>query len=256
MEPKDFDEREYIEALCTQHRGLPRGGPGCDAYTVDALKKLTGLPSSPRVLDIGCGPGRQTLVLAKQLGVKITAVDFYQPFLDQLQADAAQRGLSSLVQTVHQDMGRLDYVPGSWDLIWSEGAIFIIGFENGLKMWRPWLAEGGYVAVTECTWLKPDPPAETVEYWAGNYPQMKTVEENLSIVAEAGYQVVGHFDLGPDAWWDNYYGPLAGRMNKLAQAGDSDPVLAFARDQAWREMEIYRRFSDWYGYVFYLMRAI
>lgn len=256
MEPKDFDEREYIEALCIQHEGLPRGGPGSDAYTRDALDRLTDLPASPRVLDIGCGPGKQTLVLAKQLGVKITAVDFYQPFLDQLQADAAQRGLSSLVRTVHQDMGRLDYPPGSWNLIWSEGTIFIIGFENGLKMWRPWLARGGYVAVTECAWLRPDPPAEAVEYWAGNYPDMHQVEHNLSVIREAGYQVIDHFALGTDAWWKNFYDPRSERLKKLAQAGDSDPAMAFAIEQAWREMEIYRRFSDWYGYVFYLMRAI
>ena len=33
-----------------------------------------------------------------------------------------------------------------------------MGFEAGLRAWEPLLKPGGYIAVTELTWLQPDPP--------------------------------------------------------------------------------------------------
>ena len=44
---------------------LPRQGPGCGEATLRALELLKDLPPQPKVLDIGCGSGMQTLILAR-----------------------------------------------------------------------------------------------------------------------------------------------------------------------------------------------
>ena len=256
MQDNEISEKEFIEALCTMHRDLPRCGPGSDDYTRQALRQLKGLPASPRVLDLGCGPGKQTLVLAEELGVPIMAVDFYRPFLDTLEADAQERGLAGLVRAELGDMHKLEYASASWDLIWCEGAIFILGFAKGLKMWRPWLAPGGCVAVTECSWLRPDPPQEVVQYWEQLYPEIGQIQDCLGAIRNAGYEVVDHFTLAPSAWWDNYFGPRSARIDELTRAGGIDPAMEMVMEQCRQEIDIYRKYYEWYGYVFYLMRAV
>ena len=232
--------------------GLPRQGPGSDACTREALRRLGALPPTPRVLDLGCGSGRAALVLAETLQAKVVAVDSHQPFLDQLQATAHQRGLKHLIEPRCADM-RAPGVPArSVDLLWSEGAIYLLGFADGLRLWRPLLAPGGWLAASECSWLCADPPAEAAAFFRQGYPGMAGIEQNLERARAAGLDAVDHFALPQAAWWDEYYAPLEQRMSALAP--DADPDLAAAIDETRREIELYRRHSDSYGYVFYMLR--
>lgn len=239
------------EAVFRLFEGLAAQGPGSTACTREALRRLPPLPGRPRVVDLGCGAGRQTLVLAEALGVRITAIDIHQPFLDQLEAAARERGLEDRIETRCEDMSRPGVAPGSVDLLWSEGAIYLLGFGDGLRLWRPLLASDGLVAVTECSWLTDDPPAEAEAFWRDAYPAMGNVEENVAVARRAGFDVLGHFALPPAAWWD-YYEPLKARMAALAPT--ADPALADEIAATWREIKLFRRFGDAYGYVFYLLR--
>jgi SAM-dependent methyltransferase len=232
--------------------GLPRQGPGSDACTREALRRLGALPAAPRVLDLGCGSGRSTLVLAETLRTKVVAVDNHQPFLDQLQAAARQRNLEDLIEVRCADMGAPGMPPGSVDLVWSEGAIYFLGFENGLRLWRPLLAPGGCLAVSECSWLTDHPPAEAAAFFGAGYPGMAGIKENLERARAAGFDLVDHFTLPPAAWWDEYYAPLERRITELAP--EADPELAAIISETRQEIELYRRHHERYGYVFYLLR--
>jgi ubiquinone/menaquinone biosynthesis C-methylase UbiE len=215
---------------------------------------MTDLPIQPRLLDIGCGPGMQTLELARISAGSILAIDTHQPFLEALNRRASREGLAERITPLNQSMFALDFEPGSFDAIWSEGAIYIIGFEKGLQEWQPFLKKGGYLAVTELSWLKPDPPAEVKTFWQENYPHIQTREENLVLLQKTGYHEVGHFTLPNSAWWQNYYTPLEKRIATLTeQYRDNDEALAFL-DISQREIDLYRKFSEWYGYVFYVMQ--
>ena len=79
------------DALFRLFETLPRQGPGSAACTREALQRLPALPTAPRVLDLGCGTGASTLVLAATLRTSVIAVDIHQPFLDQLRAAAQAR---------------------------------------------------------------------------------------------------------------------------------------------------------------------
>jgi serine/threonine-protein kinase HipA len=232
--------------------GLPRQGPGSDACTREALRRLGALPAAPRVLDLGCGSGRAALVLADALRTKVVAVDNHQPFLDQLRATARERALEHLIEARCADMAAPGVPAGSIDLLWSEGALYLLGFEDGLRLWRPLLAPAGCLVASECTWLCADPPAVAVEYFGAGYPGMAGIEENVGRARAAGFDVIDHFTLPPEAWWDEYYTPLEARIAELAP--DADPELAAVVAETRREIELYRRHYDCYGYVFYLLR--
>ena len=241
------------DALFRLFEGLPRQGPGSDACTREALRRLPALPARPRVLDLGCGAGRQTLVLAEVLQTKVVAVDLHRPFLDQLEAAARERGLAQLIETRRADMAALDVPPASVDLLWSEGAIYLLGFEDGLRRWRPWLAPGGLAAVTECSWLGEARSDEATAFWREAYPAMGSVADNLARAERAGFAVCDWFALPPSAWWDDFYTPLLARIAELAP--DADPALAAVIAETEHEIDFYRRHHDVYGYVFYLLRA-
>ena len=181
------------------HQDLPREGPGDNPSTRKALSLLTELPLQPLILDIGCGPGMQTIELARCTKGKIIAIDTHQPFLDKLKQRAQAEGLSDKITTINMSMFALEFEAKSFDAIWSEGAIYIMGFEQGLRACQPLLKPGGYVAVTEISWLRPQPSGEVQAFWAANCPGMRTVEENLEIVQAAGYRKVGHFVLPSSA---------------------------------------------------------
>jgi serine/threonine-protein kinase HipA len=240
------------EALFRLFEPLPRQGPGSDACTREALRRLPALPAAPRVLDLGCGTGRSSLVLAAALRTKVIAVDLHQPFLDRLWAAASERSLEHLIEPRCADMAAPGVPPGSVDLLWSEGALYLLGFEDGLRLWRPLLAADGHLAVTECSWLCPEPPAEVAAYFRAGYPAMAGIEQNVERARAAGFEMIDRFTLPAAAWWDEFYTPLEERMAQLAP--DADPALAAVIAETRGEIEVYRRYGDTYGYVFYLMR--
>ena len=241
-----------MEIFFEIHRDLPREAPGSDACTARALSMIPTLPDDPCILDIGCGPGAQTLVLAKKTGGRVIAIDTHQPFLDDLTRRAQRAHLSSRIHPQHGDMTALDFDEAAFDVIWSEGAIYIMGFREGLTAWRRFLKPGGTLAVTEAAWLVEDPPDEARRFWQAAYPAMKHAGNNVTILQEAGYTPLGHFPLPESACWDNYYTPLERRLAALRQRyHDNAEALAILNEEQ-VEIDLYRTYSYSYGYVFYV----
>jgi hypothetical protein len=173
-----------------------------------------------------------------------------------LRQRSIEEGLDGRITLLQASMFDLDFEKESVDLIWSEGAIYIIGFEKGLRTWRPFLKRGGYLAVTELSWIKADPPEEVKSFWGARYPGIKRMEDNLAAIREAGYREVDHFILPESCWWDNYYGPMQKRLEMLKRKYAGDESAQKPLDETQQEIEMYRRYSAWYGYVFYLMQAL
>jgi ubiquinone/menaquinone biosynthesis C-methylase UbiE len=233
--------------------GLPRQAPGSAEATLRALCLVRGLPPNPRVLDVGCGPGAQTIELARATRGSIVAVDIRQRFLDELTEHAREAGVLPQVTTVNSSMFDMNFDEASFDLIWSEGAIYIAGFAAGLNAWRRFLKPGGWLGVTELTWLMPNPPAEAIEFWSQNYPGMGSIERNCGLIAEAGYVEADGFVLSMKDW-RNYYGPAERRVEELREKYSDDPDIVAMLEDVQREYEIFRDHHDAYGYVFYVMR--
>lgn len=237
------------------HDDIPRGGPGNFESTRKAFRILAELPERPNILDVGCGPGVQTLDLARLTDGSITAVDNHKHFLGRLRETVARRGLTDRVTVLDRDMFHLRLKPQSFDAIWAEGSIYIIGFEAGLRSWRPLLRRPGYLAATEITWLRPDRPVELEAFWANEYPAMQDVEANLAAIRRSGFVPSGHFTLPGSAWWEPYYGPIERRLPALrAKYRDHPQALAVLQSEQ-TEIDLYRRYSAYYGYVFYVMRV-
>lgn len=237
------------------HKDLPREGPGDNASTRKALEMMPAVPQKPAILDVGCGPGVQTRELARVTGGKITAVDTHQPFLDRLQAQVESEGLAEQITTMNKSMKDLDFPDASFDVIWSEGAIYIMGFGEGLADWKRLLKPGGCIAVTEISWIKLDPPREVFDFWNEAYPGMDSVEGNLKTIKSLDYHVLGHFTLAESCWLEEYYAPVMKRVAMLREKYPNDAEKQALLDEEMAEVKLYKKYSAWYGYEFYVMQA-
>ena len=231
---------------------LPRQGPGCREATLRALGLLPDLPSHSVVLDIGCGSGMQTLVLAEELQTKIVALDNHRPLLDALNLSARPAGLD--IETRELSMLEMPFAQESFDLLWAEGSIFIIGLLRGLQDFAHYLKPGGYLAFTELCWFVDDPPVEVKAFFADAYPDMKTIPEVCQMAADCGYRVIDRFNLPDSAWWGDYYTPMLERLRelKLRNTGIAEAEEVYARCEA--EIDMFRRNSACYGYTFFVLR--
>ena len=237
------------------HSGLPRQGPGNAESTRRALGLVPDVGPETRVLDIGCGPGAQTLVLAESSPCRIVAVDNHPPFIDALNRKAQELDLADRVEARVADMRRLDFADGSFDLIWCEGAIYIMGVEAALRDWRRLLRPNGHVALTEMCWQKPDPPAACAAFWNREYPAIRDTSALREAIEACGYETVGHFPLPASAWWDDYYRPLQDNLTAFRQRHHGAPVAQKLADQCQEEIDIWHSYSEFYGYEFFVVRA-
>ena len=234
---------------------LPRQGPGCPEATRKVWSLLPAVPRDARILDVGCGSGTQTRDLAAlSPGSTITAVDNHQPFLDTIDAWVEKSGQNTRIRTVCASMDALPFEKESFDLIWSEGAIFIVGFEQGLRLWKPFLKKGGFMVVSDADWFLPNPPAELMKWWESEGYVPVSEDEMKERVKRVGLRLIATYRLPEAGWWENYLVPLQVQIAELRKTHGSDPGNAALLDSLEHEAEMYLKYKRYYGYTFFVMQ--
>jgi trans-aconitate methyltransferase len=233
--------------------GMEKLGPGGNVHTLNVLRLLP-KQQSQVIVDAGCGAGRQTIVLAKELGTLVHAVDSYEPFLNALTRRAKQAGIEHLVQTHCMDMKDLPGVFQQIDLLWSEGAAYNIGFSNALTTWASAINPDGFAVVSELSWLREQVPATVRGFFRSGYPDMQPVQQNIVVAENAGYKVLNTYTLPTEAWVEGYYDILEPRAKALVDHPDAS-VRDFAVETV-KEIEIFQCSEDSYGYVFYVLQRL
>jgi|WetSurMetagenome_2_1015567.scaffolds.fasta_scaffold393558_1 SAM-dependent methyltransferase len=236
------------------YEAIPRQGPGDRESTLRALRLLPPPTPGQRILDIGCGAGVQTIDLARATPGQIVAVDNHQPFVSRLAKRAAELGLADRVVASVANMNDLRFPDESFDVIWCEGAIFIMGFAQGLGSWRRLLTPDGHMVVSELCWLRADRPAELEAFFEGEGAEVGDLDARRKAIGANGYRLVGDFVLPAVAWWDNYYVPLAAELERFRarHVGDQEALGVAARSQ--HEIDLYRSHLEHFGYGFFVMQ--
>jgi cyclopropane fatty-acyl-phospholipid synthase-like methyltransferase len=231
--------------------GMEKLGPGGNAHTLHVLRLLP-KQQFRVVVDAGCGAGRQTLALARELGTLVHAVDSYEPFLNDLTRRAREAKVEQLVQAHCMDMKDIPQVFQGIDLLWSEGAAYNIGFSHALALWASAMTPDGFAVISELSWLRGQAPEAVREFFRSVYPDMQSVQHNMAVAEKAGYKVLTTYTLPRQAWVDGYYDILAPRAKALLDHSDSS-VRDFAAETV-REIEVFQCSEDSYGYVFYVLQ--
>jgi len=244
-----------LELIIDLHKNSERQGPGSENDTLKALGFLN-LPTDQnlKVADIGCGSGGQTITLVKNLNGQITAVDLFPEFLNELNEKSQKLGLTDKIVTLEKSMDDLPFKKVEFDLIWSEGAIYNIGFENGLKKWRDYLKVDGYLAVSEITWITQSRPEEIEKFWKEEYPEIDIASNKIKQLENNGYTLVGYFYLSQDSWIENYYKPMEARFETFINRNNNSGLAKKVVDDNKAEIDMYQKFKKYYSYGFYIAR--
>lgn len=252
-EIKSIHEFDF-SLICEYFSGVERQGPGSPEATRKALGFIDGLSDRSRIADLGCGTGTQTLTLAAHAPGQLTGLDLFPDFIGVLNRRIAELDLGDRVKGIVGSMDDLPFGEPELDLIWSEGAIYNIGFARGLELWRKYLKPGGYVAVTEVSWFTAKRPAEIDDFWTDAYPGIDTVPNKVARMQEAGYVPVAAFILPEECWTDYFYAPQAEAQQRFLKkhAGNKAAEELIANQR--RETRLYLRYKEFYGYAFYIGR--
>jgi len=248
---------EAYQLLMDLHKRANRQGPGGDAESEKALSLAMIERTAPlKIADIGCGTGASTLLLARLLEAQITAVDFLQDFLNVLEGRVEKLGLSEKVTTLCCSMDNLPFADEEYDVIWSEGAIYNIGFERGVIDWHRFLKVGGILVVSEITWITGSRPSELQKYWEGEYPEINVASSKVGVLEQNGYSPIGYFVLPEHCWLENYYRPMQNCFKDfLNRNGQSEEARAIVEAET-REIELYEKYKTHYSYGVYIARKL
>lgn len=243
-----------LNLICEYFSSVERQGPGSPEVTIKALSFVDNLTNESRIVDIGCGTGGQTMVLAQHAPGQITGIDLFPKFVNLFNANAKKLSLQSRVKGMVGSMDNLPFQEEELDLIWSEGAIYNIGFERGLKEWRKFLKTGGYIAVSEASWFTDERPAEIDEFWQDAYPEIDTIPNKVAQMQKAGYIPVATFILPENCWTEQFYAPqvVAQEVFLKKNAGNKTAEEFIANQR--HETQLYNKYKMYYGYVFYIGR--
>jgi SAM-dependent methyltransferase len=237
---------------------MPRQGPGSREFTLRALESVKSkLPANPVVLDIGCGNGTQTYDIMSSIPyANLTAIDVHQPFLDMAEQKIGSiKNLSGSFSTLLMSMDKLDFSMESIDLIWSEGAIYIIGFRNGLSKWQRYIKPGGFMVVSEAVWIKPDIPKKIKDFWESEYPEIGIIEEKIKTIQEIGLEPVTHFTLPGSIWLNEFYLPMQKMIDDFRNKSEKKEMHDFL-DGMQHEVDMFREYGEYYSYEYFVIRKI
>jgi ubiquinone/menaquinone biosynthesis C-methylase UbiE len=199
-----------LEILLQCHKDACR--KNLNKFTIRAFQTLPKM-EAPTILDIGCGSGVPTLELARQCNGKIIGLDINRFLLDFFEEKIQETGLSGRVRTVQCSMLELDFPDESFDVIWAEGSIAVIGFRKGIKDWRRFIKPGGYLVV---------------------FDESGVLNEKYEHITSSGYDLVDHFEVAGETFWTEYYIPLQKRINdmRIEFGEDANALSALGKVQS------------------------
>lgn len=248
----DFD----LSLIVEYYSNTPQQGPGSPETTLKALSFIDNLTEDSKIVDIGCGTGGQTKVLAQNTPGNILGIDLFPEFIDLFNENTKSLNLQDKMEGIVGSMDKLPFSNEEMDLIWSEGAIYNIGFEKGIKEWRRFLKKGGYMAVSEVSWFTEERPKEIDDFWNDAYPEIDTIANKVDQMQKAGYRTIAAFALSDNCWTEYFYAPQVKiQEDFLINNSGNKAAEDFIANQR-HETDLYNKYKGYYGYVFYIGQKI
>lgn len=193
------------------------------------------------VLDIGCGTGGPAIILARELGARVTAVDIEAQVLDRARRHAAEAGVAAQIDFRLVNPGPLPFADASFDLIFSKDALIHVPdkqalYHDVLRLLRV----GGRFAASD--WLSGEGAMDDPNFQELIKDEMDfamaTAGETIAAMRRAGFADVSAIDR--NEWYAelsaqevrDIEGPLRARAVEILGEGPFEDWLAFRKVMA------------------------
>jgi len=187
----------------------------------------------PRILDVGCGSGVPTMELARLSNGEVIGLDIDQGLLDVLRGNVEEAGLSDRVKVVNRSLFDMEFPDESFDIIWTEGSIFVIGFKKGLQEWKRFLKPDGFMVV---------------------HDEKGNIGEKLEQISSCGYELLGYFELDEKTWWAEYFAPLEKLILETRGKYPNAPGVIEAVHSAQREIDMFKKSPELNSSLCFVMK--
>jgi ubiquinone/menaquinone biosynthesis C-methylase UbiE len=172
-------------------------------YTRRAFELLPKL-KNPQILDVGCGTGVPTIELARISDGHVIGMDIDEISLNLLRRKIMESGLSNQVSIIENSVLTMHYHDESFDIIWAEGSIYVMGFERSIRKWHRFLKPNGFLVI---------------------HDENRDKTKKLESVTTYGYSLIAQFDLSDSIWWREYYTPLGQLIRQFRRKYPNDSEL-------------------------------
>jgi SAM-dependent methyltransferase len=244
-----YENTEYMKCFFEVFEKMKRQGPGSKVSTIQAFRSLPEGSNIRTIMEIGCGKGLTSLVLAGECNAKIISVDNHKSFLDFLAKETEKQGLDTQIEVTCASMFELDFPDGSFDLLWAEGCAYIMGFKKALIEWKRLLRDNGFLFVSDAVLLTDRPSPECVEYWETEYPDITNPDSRIRQAESFGYEIIDSFIL-PCSDWADFYNNM---QKQLDIAIEKHGMTSAFKDME-KEISIYKLYGNEYGYICLLLK--
>lgn len=234
------------------YRDLERLSPGSEETTLRAIEKVDfDRNDELNILDIACGVGSSTILLADYFkNATVEAFDLFGHYIDSLKEKIALNNLENRVFGYCMDMRDPDFANEEFDIVFCDSSIEIIGFSKGLREWKRLLRPEGYMIVSDVSWLR-NPSSQSKKFWKDTYGEVDTIENKISQIENEGFRFIDYVVVSKDDWKDYHE-----KLEKNLSALNGDKSAGEFVGQLRKEMKTYRKNSDDYSYVFYVMKKV
>jgi ubiquinone/menaquinone biosynthesis C-methylase UbiE len=183
LQPAERQPKETIKACCVA------------LYDSDELTKRLGellaLQPGDRVLDVASGVGTSAIFLAQIFGCQVVGIDFAVQNVDRANANAAEAGLTGLVQFKVGDAERLPFDDNEFDALICECAFCTFPSKpEAANEFARVLRPGGKIGLSDLTRSGPLPAElDSLLAWVACIADAQPVDTYISILAEAGFSM-------------------------------------------------------------------
>ena len=190
VDPKGTDRRIFDLESLSHH----------NQKEVVRLFQVMKIQESDKVLDVGCGNGAPSRLMAKLHGCRITGVDLTPAQIEKAKKCNELEGVDHLIETFVSDVLDLEFEEQSFDKVFHNETMCHWNNKNiALEKLYRFLKKGGTMGFHD--WVRGDEGSlnEARGDFPGTYGEnvwfQNTLEENLRLLEDAGFKVLHAEDL-------------------------------------------------------------
>lgn len=189
----------------------------------------------PYILDLGCGTGVPTIELAELSDGSIIAMDINSKDLTILQKKIKKQGLDNRITVINRSLLNHGFLPSTFDIIWAEGVLHIVGFKKGFKACHNLLKKDGFLVINE---------------------RIGGIQEYINNISSYGFTLYDYYELHDKVWWTEFYRPLEDKINKLTKMNDLNKELKKKITRYKKEIKMVKVNPSKFNAAFYLLQKI